>query len=161
MKAKILIFVIGVATGATAVFVLPIDSEISRMQSIQLRSQNTVSIDKVGVASELLYENSDLMQRFSHYTDGHHEKVMLCPECSVGEKSIFGEEEVPLHEDSRPDQSLLKDAYEISQGIERMCSSLRVQKESLSYTLQRLRKQAETDTTGKISVQDDTAGENP
>ena len=133
-------FVFGLTAGATAVF-LSCDCEVSRMEARQIRKENTATIDKVGLASQLLYENSDLMQRFSHYTDGHQKKVMMCPECSVGETSLLGDEEFSAGEDTRPDQSLLQDASEITRSIERMCSSLLIQQDTLTHTLQSLRQQ--------------------
>ena len=55
-------FVFGLAAGATAVF-LSCNSEVSRMEARQIRKENTATIDKAGLASQLLYENSDLMQQ--------------------------------------------------------------------------------------------------
>jgi len=159
MKTKIVVFVLGGLTGAIAVFTLPIDSELSRMQVIQLRAENTGSMNGLGQVSELLYENSDLMQRFSHYTDGHPRKVMVCPECSVGEESIFGPEEITVDEDTHVDQSLVEDGLEVKQGIDRIRTSLLNQNQTLSYTLKRLRENAVTATSDDASAENDVSTE--
>lgn len=105
-----------------------------------IRNMHTESIEAIGHLSVLMYQNSDLMMRFSHYTDSHPpgEEVLFCPECTLGKSSFLDTYEESA-EDTIPDQTLLGDAQEVRGGIRGIAEGLLIQRQSLSHTLKRLR----------------------
>lgn len=123
-----------------------------------VRSANTDSITLLGVLSESMCANSDLMMRFSHYTDAHPSggEIMFCPECSRGKGSRFDSYTIA---GSKPDddtpwgslrsmwewwsggyrQSLSQDAIEVQRGIRGISEGMLIQRQALRYTLSRMR----------------------
>lgn len=122
-----------------------------------VRDINTDTIILIGDLCDLMHDNSDLMMRFSHYTNRHHpsEEVWFCPECSMGNTSIIGKDnttDTPQNPvrwwPGNYRQSLSKDAQEVRSGILGISGGLLIQKETLTRTLDRLR-------IGVITADDD------
>ena len=90
--------------------------------------------DRIG---EILYENADLMQRFSHYTDTHSPgvEVLLCPECTAA-----ADAQSSLSTDG-PEVELpvIEAADELSENLARHLFAVRAHRETLRHTLDRFR----------------------
>ena len=98
-------------------------------------AMNSDTINKSAIACELLHGNSDIMSRFTHFTAPHPAGVemMLCPECSGSE--------MPL-DDTLLGEPVDSDSEEINESVGRIISSLIIQKETLEFHLDHLRKNA-------------------
>ena len=105
--------------------------------------ENSRGIDELGKAAALMTECSDIIMRYSHFTDNHTEQVVLCPECATG--SPIGEE--PTFEDPEEEypatiNQLLTDSRELRKGIGSINIGLQIQLTALRRHLNRLRENA-------------------
>ena len=104
------------------------------------RRHTTLIIESCGGIAEQMYENSDLVQRLSHYTDGHSEPRIACPECSRSE--YRPEQAYPAESlsDTKPDATIEDDYAEIMRSHEAFRSHLRSQAQALRHALSGLRR---------------------
>ena len=108
-------------------------------------AMNSDTINKSAIACELLHGNSDIMSRFTHFTAPHPAGVemMLCPECSGSEMplddTLLGE---PVDTFKTKLSQVHSDSEEINDSVGRIISSLIIQKETLEFHLDHLRKNA-------------------
>jgi len=105
-------------------------------------SLNTDTINRIAKSCDLLYENSDLMARYSHYSTPHPVGVEIpfCMECSGGEsnREDFGLGE-PKDEFYVRLSQVYDDALEVNTAVGRIVSSLLIQNETLNIHLNQLR----------------------
>ena len=117
------------------------DTAIAEQASVvDVIRENSRVIDEIGKAAALMTECSDIIMRYSHFTDNHTEQVILCPECGTGgpvhEEPVieYPEEEYPATIDQ-----LLKDSYELRRGVGSIVVGLKLQLTGLQHHLKRLR----------------------
>ena len=140
-KFGVSIYVVSLLISAVIGYMWP-----SHKNESDLREQNTKIIQLFGELADDLYNNSDIMARFSHYTDNHQQVVTFCPECFNGNHDNLSEsgyrivppEEI-IHIDSKSDATLYDDTVEIIERLQRIQSSLGTQKVCLTHTLNVLR----------------------
>ncbi len=104
---------------------------------------NSALIGELGQIAGVMEETSDIMMRYSHYTDNHTEQVPLCPEC--GTESILGDETVPeepAEEIPETMEQLLADARELGRSVGSLKSGMVHQRTALRHHLERLRETA-------------------
>ncbi|MCH2203864.1 MAG: hypothetical protein MK102_18010 [Fuerstiella sp.] len=102
--------------------------------------ENSRVIDEIGKAAALMTECSDIIMRYSHFTDNHTEQVIFCPECGT-RGPVHEEPEIEDTEEEYPatiDQ-LLKDSDELRRGVGSIIIGLRLQRTGLRHHLKRLR----------------------
>lgn len=124
-----------------------------------LRDANDSLIEALGRAAAEQTATTDIIMRFSHYTDYHDvhsasgEYFLCCPECGTGQAFSEGnaeQQDEPLsykafcesfseYNDEPYRQSLEDDALEVLHGIESLRFGIAVQERALSHTLSRLR----------------------
>ncbi len=129
------------ATSATIAVRTPPRSEAVTVSVDEIHDANTATIAELGKVAELLYQQADIMARFSHYTDGHTKQTLFCPECG-GESKLPPEPEHYDDVDTKPDQDLMGDAAEIQRSLQVFQAHLSGQLIGLKYTLKRLREGA-------------------
>ncbi len=139
--------IIGGAAATATIFYLPLESGLTRSDVLTIHENNARALWLGADVANLCYENSDLMMRFSHYTDHHPPgaEIPFCPECTkdkkpVGGPAIFYNSDQPGLD--LPPTSVVKDSREIMNDIGRSLSSLKIQNTTLKYTLRRLREKA-------------------
>ena len=106
---------------------------------------NTDTINKIAISCDLLYHNSDLMARYSHYSKPHPAGVEtpFCMECSGAECK---KEDLDLGKPK--DDFYLRlsqvydDAEEVNDAVARIAQSLLIQNETLTNHLKQLRDNA-------------------
>ena len=133
-----------VAVCATVIFVPPVGTDLSRAEAVRIHAAQTRALwlsDQIG---DWLYRNSDLMQRFSHYTDSHPEdrQRLLCPECGRGETRIGGDPVFVLASEpaiEMPPAELSQTARELTRNLESHFGAVQIQNGTLTHTLDRLR----------------------
>ena len=103
---------------------------------------NTDTINKIAISCDLLHRNSDLMARYSHYSQPHpiDVEIPFCMECSGAE---FEEEDLDLGE-PKDDfyvrlSQVYDDASEVNKAVARIVNSLLIQNETLTHHLNQLR----------------------
>lgn len=103
---------------------------------------NTDTINKIAISCDLLHRNSDLMARYSHYSQPHpiDVEVPFCMECSGAELEI---EDLGLGE-PKDDfyvrlSQVYKDASEVNKSVGLIINSLLIQNETLAHHLKKLR----------------------
>jgi len=103
---------------------------------------NTDTINKIAISCDLLHRNSDLMARYSHYSQPHpiDAEIPFCMECSGAE---FEEEDLDL---GKPKDDfyvrlsqVYDDASEVNKSVGLIINSLLIQNETLTHHLGRLR----------------------
>lgn len=106
---------------------------------------NTDTINKIAISCDLLHRNSDLMARYSHYSQPHPAGVEtpFCMECSGAELEI---EDLGLGE-PKDDfyvrlSQVYKDASEVNKSVGLIINSLLIQNETLAHHLKKLRDNA-------------------
>ena len=94
--------------------------------------------DQIG---DTLYQNADLMQRFSHYTAPHPagSEVVFCPECTEGTTErrkavVFVATSEPVAE-----LNLEETSEELTESLASHLIMLHVQRATLERTLERMR----------------------
>ncbi len=105
---------------------------------------NSQTIDRMGELAALLEESSDIIMRYSHYTDRHTTRVQLCPECfSRQRRDDPGPETNPPEDIPLTLEQLSRDAFELRDSAARFATHLRLQQDALRHHLKRLREQAD------------------
>ena len=101
---------------------------------------NSRVMDELGRSAELMSDSSDIIMRFSHFTDEHTAQVLLCPECSP-ESGTDEDLEIEDSEEVIPETmvQLLKDANELYATALRFSSHLNQQQVALKRHLTQLR----------------------
>ncbi len=138
----LLLVVAGAGLGAYTVADWPTLSGMTVGELKQVQETNTEIIKKFGRSAALLYDNSDLVMRYSHWTVGHPQRVTFCPEC-YGTK-ISNTSEQAIAEISRSpsgvtSDDIVKDADEIDRAVSSVNSTIYGQRRSLLFSLMRLR----------------------
>jgi hypothetical protein len=90
---------------------------------------------------DLTISNSDVIMRLSHYTDGHSDKVIFCPECF---NSPMNHDDNTKHQEhidpiSIDMNQLLKDSEEFRQTFQLINASLVNQEFSIKHALKQLK----------------------
>ena len=87
--------------------------------------------------------SSDIIMRYSHYTNDHSTPVLFCPECFPDrpkeDETEFDDPEAGVPETM---DQLLKDSREQSLSVGSLTSSLRLEQAALKYHLEKLRSAA-------------------
>ena len=123
-------------------------------QDAEIRSTFDDSFNALAAASSEMTKNTDVLMRFSHYTDYHriHTDVdwLACPECSgsTHKELVYPGTEI----DTKPDQNLQDDAYEVLHGIKSLRFGLIMQNQALEHTLKRLRSVNIVDANLSVTV---------
>lgn len=101
---------------------------------------NTRVMGELGRTAELMSDSSDIIMRFSHFTDGHTAEVFLCPECSP-DSETDEDADIEDPEEVIPETmvQLLKDANELYATALRFSSHLNHQQVALKRHLTQLR----------------------
>ena len=104
---------------------------------------NGVMYEKIDLIFHQLYNNSDIVQRFSHYTDDHSVSKMFCPECSeaemydikseIAKNDFTGEDVYPTF------QQINEDSEDMISSLTRIEQSLANQYHALNHTYKRLK----------------------
>ena len=105
--------------------------------------QNNAVFQEIQHAFDLTVQNSDIMMRFSHHTDGHETKVLFCPECfntpdGNDDMSEIEDHEVEIEHSMK---QLLLDSIEFEEAFQRMSSAMANHGYTLQHTLNQLREQ--------------------
>lgn len=101
---------------------------------------NSKVLEEIGKISEVMTESADIIMRFNHFTDGHTERVMLCPECyPPPDDSLDTEVEDPEEVIPETLEQLLADAQEFHLSAQRIRSHLGAQQFTLKRHLEKLR----------------------
>lgn len=105
--------------------------------------QNNAVFQEIQHAFDLTVQNSDIMMRFSHHTDGHETKVPFCPECFNTPDGNDDMNEIEDHEVEieRSMKQLLLDSIEFEEAFQRMSSAMANHGYTLQHTLNQLREQ--------------------
>lgn len=105
--------------------------------------QNNAVFQEIQHAFDLTVQNSDIMMRFSHHTDGHETKVPFCPECFNAPDGNDDMSEIEDHEVEieRSMKQLLLDSIEFEEAFQRMSSAMVNHGYTLQHTLNQLREQ--------------------
>jgi hypothetical protein len=110
-----------------------------------MKETATAQIEALGMAAAECTQNSDILMRFSHYTDYHgihfDTEFPCCPECSKGKPKTYLGPEADFSDevDSRPNQTLQNDAEEVLHGIHSLRFGQIIQRKALEHTLERLK----------------------
>ena len=101
---------------------------------------NSRVMDELGRSAELMSDSSDILMRFSHFTDEHTAPVLLCPECSP-ESGTAEDLEIEDPEEIIPETmvQLLEDAKELHATALRFSNHLNLQQVALNKHLANLR----------------------
>lgn len=113
---------------------------VGELQTVQ--KNNTETVRSLGHVAALLYDNSDLLMRYSHWTVGHTEVVPLCPECFNSDISQESDEfiaEINRSPDGVTSDDLVKDSEEIYRAVGATKMAIFRQRSPLVRTLERLR----------------------
>jgi hypothetical protein len=101
---------------------------------------NSRVMDELGRVAELMNGSTDIIMRFNHFTDGHTNRALLCPECSP---ASGGDEDLEIEEPEEviPETmvQLLEDAKELHATALRFSSHLILQQVALKSHLAKLR----------------------
>ena len=101
---------------------------------------NSRVMDELGRVAELMNGSTDIIMRFNHFTDGHTNRALLCPECSP---ASGGDEDLEIEEPEEviPETmvQLLEDATELHATALRFRSHLNHQQVALKSHLAKLR----------------------
>ena len=111
-----------------------------------LRKGNEQIYKEIEDATNMIFYNSDLLMRFTHYQDNHNPEIkqeLLCPECT----SLWpSEKEQSPNWIDLPDENTvyqisdaIYDAKEIATQIKRLTYGLTIQHDKLKYTLLKMR----------------------
>jgi hypothetical protein len=128
----------------TEVFRHSVASEADEKNKLQLiLNKNEQLFLEISKTFDLTVKNSDVILRFSHYTDGHKTKTNFCPECF--NTSLYSDDKLKHEPNIEPvkvdlDQ-LLKDSNEFCESIKVLNASLVNQNFALSHTLSQLKKE--------------------
>lgn len=95
--------------------------------------------EEYGRIAEVMTETSDILMRFNHFTDGHTERVLLCPECYPPPEDLNADVEDPEEVIPPTMEQLLKDAREFHMSALRFRNHLGGQKTTLELHLEKLR----------------------
>ena len=135
--------VITAAVTAATVCLVPINSDLSRAQAIQLHRSHSLTLWMQARTGEELYQASDISQRLSHYTEQRPPgvEVLLCPECTEGKKKIGGRPPHFIPPDAAVDltSDAARDAREIRANAASLYLQARTQRAAIAHTLNRLR----------------------
>ena len=120
-----------------------------------LRKGNEQIYKELELVTNMLYENSDLLMRFTHYQNNHDPETkqeLLCPECTSlwpPEKkkqhwenfALTPTEEMEIHNQmiSYSAEDAIYDTKEIATQIRRLTGGLMIQHDKLKYTLLKMR----------------------
>jgi hypothetical protein len=108
----------------------------------EVTEQNDKVFHAMQRAFEQSVKNSDIIVRYSHYTDLHTDPVPFCPECF---NSPDGHDDMEMNASPEEIKSsikqLLLDSIEFEESFKRMSSSLFNQRHTLQHTLNQLREQ--------------------
>ena len=120
-----------------------------------LRKGNEQIYKELELVTNMLYENSDLLMRFTHYQNNHDPETkqeLLCPECTSlwpPEKkkqhwedfALTPNEEMEIHNQmiSYSAEDAIYDTKEIATQIRRLTGGLMIQHDKLKYTLLKMR----------------------
>jgi len=113
---------------------------VGELQQVQVA--NTEIIKKIGHSAALLYDNSDLIMRYSHWTVGHVNRATFCPECygtaisNTSEKLIA---EINNSPSGVTSNDLVKDSEEIERAVGSINNTIYGQRRALLFSLMRLR----------------------
>lgn len=103
---------------------------------------NSNTLNSAAMAMELLSSNSDIMQRFAHYQNGHegYPETMLCPECSGNQHIVDHQEQTePYNEPTTRLAQVYDDAKEMNLAVRSILQSLLIQQDALQLSLERHR----------------------
>mgnify|MGYP003643191663 FL=1 len=103
---------------------------------------NSSTLNSAAMVMELLSSNSDIMQRFAHYQEGHegYPETMLCPECSGNRHIVDHQAQTePYNEPTTRLAQVYDDAEEVNMTMRSILLSLLIQQDSLRMSLDRYR----------------------
>jgi len=115
----------------------PADSDTDMIAEII--ELNSKTIAQYGRMAELAEETSDMLMRLSHYTDGHTNRVALCPECAAKVNVPEVEVEDPEEDLPKTMQQLLDDANEIYHSARGISATFKNQQVAVELHLKKLR----------------------
>ncbi len=111
---------------------------------------NSNTIDEVGRAAGVMMESSDIIMRYSHFTDGHTTPVRLCPECwpepAEVDDAVYEDPEEDIPETMA---QLLRDSRDLRLSVARLTSSASAQQAALRHHLEKLRAVSDKDSPAK------------
>jgi hypothetical protein len=111
----------------------------------RLRDANTATIMELGAVAAVMYDNTDTMMRYSHYTEGHSVALLACPECGDSDADHMEPDALDAeYADTKPDQNAIEDARELTLSVSTLRNHLVNQGVALRYTLEQLRKEQGT-----------------
>ena len=118
-----------------------------RIEFEEQRAEYTRVIDSIGLVSEAMHANADIMLRYKHYTNYHSDhKYGHCLECNDRPLPETGWEfspPAPLLRDPQwvnaYNPYILKDIEEVHRGIHGFIMQLRIQHINLRHTLHAMR----------------------
>ncbi len=138
------IAVISASAASLVILFAPLNLTLSQSEVVQLHEALNRGFRESVKLGDALYKNTDMMMRFSHYTDSHQPgtEVPFCPECTRGKRQIghivsLNQDDLPATDFSRLD--LVSDCVEIVENLERHHMAALIQQVTLRRTLTRLR----------------------
>lgn len=116
------------------------NNEAQKVSVADVIKANSDVIDELGRAASVMTQCSDIVMRYSHFTDHHSETVLLCPECSKG-RPKHQEPEIEEPDEDIPETmaQLLSDSQELRTSVGSLTSSLLLQRVALQHHLEKLR----------------------
>jgi len=138
----LLLVAAGAGLGAYTVVDWPTLSGMTVGELHTVQKTNTEIIKKFGRSAALLYDNSDLVMRYSHWTLGHPQRVMFCPECYGTPISNTADELIDRINQSPSgvtSDDIVRDADEIDRAVSSVNTTIYGQRRSLLFSLMQLR----------------------
>lgn len=141
MQALLLVAA-GAGLGAYTVVDWPTLSGFTVGELHTVQKTNTAIVKSLGHSAALLYDNSDLLMRYNHWTVGHPKEALFCPECVSDDISQTSGEWI-AEIDSSPSgvtsNDIVKDSEEVYTAVGAINMAILQQRAPLVLTLKRLR----------------------